>query len=298
MELYHRSKALVIYEQILKDINPRDVAEYDLIGLGSPVWRRDIPPNVLAFIDALGSEYLTGGNGRCLHRKHCFVFCTHGVLPGSFMRTALTSLRHNGLTVIGWNDWFGNLYLPYMPKPYYTDGHPDEIDLKEATDFGREMVQRSQNILLGETGLIPELPEGVEYLERYGPKWEDIPQSERGVVTHSVEFHINMMKCNHCMLCVDHCPTDSIDFSILPPVFKDNCEKCYFCEQICPEGAIEVDWETQFRHQMQVGKFEIEEQNDLCEAKRHLRRLVPVKDVDWNVPFFKKKIGHPRFQIS
>jgi ferredoxin/flavodoxin len=282
----------------LKDIKPEDVAEYELIGLGSPVWRRDIPPNVLAFINALGSKYLSGAKEGPLHGKHCFLFCTHGVLPGGFMKTAVTSLRRSGLTVIGWNDWFGNLYLPYMPKPYYTDGHPDEVDLKEAADFGKEMAQHSQKIFSGQSIPIPELPEGREYLERYGPKWEDVPQSDRGVVTHSVKFNINMAKCNKCMLCADHCPTDSIDFSISPPIFKDNCEKCYFCEQICPEGAIEVDWETQFRHLRQQGKFGIEEQNDLCEAKRRLRRLVPVKDVDWDVPFFKKKIGHPRFKIS
>ena len=61
------------------------------------------------------------------------------------------------------------VYYPAVPKPYFTDGHPDAIDLKEAEDFGREMVERSRRIYRGETQLIPTLPKGSEYDELYDP---------------------------------------------------------------------------------------------------------------------------------
>ena len=46
-----------------------------------------------------------------------------------------------------------------MAYPYYTAGHPDEIDLREAEEFGREMVERSRRISAGETKLIPAMPD-------------------------------------------------------------------------------------------------------------------------------------------
>jgi len=68
------------------------------------------------------------------------------------------AMKQQGLTVIGWNDWFACVYFPLIPKPYFTDGHPDEIDLKEAVGFGKEMVERSRRIYQGEKRLVPEFP--------------------------------------------------------------------------------------------------------------------------------------------
>ena len=59
-------------------------------------------------------------------------------------------------------DWYGSVFLPEMPHPYPTDGHPDEIDLKEAEDFGREMVENSRRIHNGQTELIPPEPPKVQ----------------------------------------------------------------------------------------------------------------------------------------
>src|SRR4030042_204507 len=89
-----------------------------------------------------------------------FVFNTHAALPVNFMRESVTALREKGLVVIGFKNWYCAVYLPYVPKPYFTDGHPDEIDLNEAEDFGRELAERSQRIHNGETNLIQQLPEG------------------------------------------------------------------------------------------------------------------------------------------
>ena len=60
----------------LQEVNVRDLRKYDLIGLGSPLWRLNAPPNVLAFIRGLTS----------LEGKHAFPFCTHGALPVGFMK--------------------------------------------------------------------------------------------------------------------------------------------------------------------------------------------------------------------
>ena len=145
----------------LQDVSTVDLQHYDLIGLGAPVWHRREPANVMEFIE-FGMNSVEG--------KHGFAFCTHGLYPGRFLARVVPLMTQRGLTVIGWNNWYGSVFLPEKPKPYFTDGHPDEIDLKLANDFGREMIERSRAVYAGKRQLIPVLPQGQEYDELYpGP---------------------------------------------------------------------------------------------------------------------------------
>ena len=111
----------------LRDVSTADLAGYDLIGLGSPVMRTRELRNVSNFIEFTMKK---------VDGKHAFAFCTHGAAPSRYMSRVVPALQQRGLIVIGWNDWFGSCFFPAIPKPYFTDGHPDEIDLKEAADFG------------------------------------------------------------------------------------------------------------------------------------------------------------------
>jgi hypothetical protein len=96
--------------------------------------------------------------------KHAFFFCTHGsgTRGWNFFPTAYQRARKSGLVIIGTGDWYGDCYLLHMPEPYPTAGHPDDIDLREAEAFGREMVMRSWKITAGETSLIPPEPKAPE----------------------------------------------------------------------------------------------------------------------------------------
>jgi NAD-dependent dihydropyrimidine dehydrogenase PreA subunit/flavodoxin len=275
----------------LRDVDSKDLAKYNLIGLGSPIWVYREPANVGVFIESMIPDDVEG--------KHAFSFCTHGTCLGNYFAKVVPALMQKGLTVIGWNDWYCSVYLPYMPKPYYTDGHPDNIDLKEAEDFGREMVERSKKITTGETKLIPALPRGREYDElyftfpggvhRYFPK----DMMEEFIKVRNFQFVINMDKCTRCGICEDNCPTNSIDFSESPPVFRPTCDRCWFCEQICPEGAIEVDWEPHRKLLSRLADITIAPPAEKAEAQGLFRRLVPKEDINWDTPWFKVK-KHPR----
>ena len=132
----------------LKSTDPHQLCEYDLIGLGCPVFDYEEPLNVRRFINSLRS---VGG-------KHAFVFSTHGCLPEYFFPSVVPRLQRRGLLVIGMRDWYSKVYLAPMPDPYPTEGHPDLIDLMEAEAFGREMAEHSARISLGEAALIPSTP--------------------------------------------------------------------------------------------------------------------------------------------
>jgi NAD-dependent dihydropyrimidine dehydrogenase PreA subunit len=176
-----------------------------------------------------------------------------------------------------------------------TDGHPDVIDCREAEEFGREIGRRSQRIYAGETGLIPELPEGKDA----DPLWRIQPLASSDLnearIWTKKNMKINMDKCKYpaCTVCIDNCPVNSIDFSVSPPVFRSNCLMDFFCESVCPEGAIEADFSRYMViHDVLVKGLFVRTLND-AEAQGKFRRLVPMERVEWNRHQLEIT-GHPR----
>jgi flavodoxin len=262
----------------LKEIKSKDLYNYDLIGIGCPVWGAEPTPNVQDFMKAIPAFW---------KGKHAFFFCTHGTCPSLTVSMAVSALREKGLTVVGWGDWYGSVFLAGHPKPYFTDGHPDDIDLNEAEKFGLEIAERSQKISNGATDLIPKLPEGEDYVEAYGELFH--PQPGRKVPNGPLI--INKDKCTSCLLCADNCPCNNFDTSVSPPAFKTlECYRCYGCEGICPTGAIECT----FAHLTMPRVFNKNLQ--AAEAKGRFRRLVPVEDIGWDTPW-EKVSTHPRVKV-
>jgi len=349
----------------LKKVDPRTMDQYDLIAIGAPIWYFREPANVRLFIYEMPS----------LDGKLCVPFCSHGASPAGFFWSMVPMLQKKGLTIIGYNDWYGGAdQVLHAPKPYLTDGHPDEIDLKEAEEFGREMGERALRIEAGETRLIPKLPKGP----KADPLWRPIgvfrnfppPPSQSGqpmpappspakrivntekctyptctlcvdiCPVNAIDFSkqpvvfrkscincalcdklcpefaieldaetmrnrtqhiINMEKCTYptCTLCIDHCPMNSIDFSVSPPVFKTNCEGDDLCWTICPQGAIEIT-NLESTHARLVMRREGHHFVQLlaeAEAKGRFRRLVPLDEVGWDNPLYKNP-NAPRFVME
>ncbi|MFC1533363.1 EFR1 family ferrodoxin [Thermodesulfobacteriota bacterium] len=259
----------------LKQFDPRDLDRYDLIGLGSPVWG-GVPPNVELFINNM--PFLEG--------KHCFAFSSHGARPERFFPDITRILARRRLIVIGTRGWYCSVNIPQLPKPYFTDGHPDEIDLKEAEDFGKEMFGFSRRITAGETDLIPPPPPPPP------PRTSKFSRPQ-------TQMDLKMQKCKYpeCRLCMDNCPVNAIDLSISPPILTRKCRHCYFCEMICPEGAIEADYDSDVEKALSKAKHVFVELLDNAEAEGRFRRLVPKEDIGWDTPYYKVYKEHPRYVI-
>jgi flavodoxin/NAD-dependent dihydropyrimidine dehydrogenase PreA subunit len=279
----------------VKEIKPQYLNNYDLIGLGSPVWDGAETPNVRRFIENIPKQ----------QGRHIFSFNTHGVMPEHYFSTVVRRLRGKGFTVIGMRDWYGDGLFQLAASPYYTHGHPDEIDLKEAEDFGREMVEVSRRISSGETDLIPPIPAFV-FTEQLHVLTEFYRSGHNphGFIQYDPE------KCVYpkCHLCVDHCLMDYIDLSTSPRVFGSNktaCDMwlgCTFCEMICPTGAIFCDWEKfvkDFEEKIGVilGGDPLANAAEEAIASGRLRMLVPKEEVRRDRPYFMVHNKHPRFKI-
>ncbi|GAF79205.1 unnamed protein product, partial [marine sediment metagenome] len=197
----------------VKEADSLDLSQYDLIGLGSPIWMGGFPPNVRIFVESIPEQ----------KGKHIFSFNTHGVMPELYFPSVVRKLKAKGFTVIGMRDWYGSVHFQVAPKPYFTDGHPDDIDLKEAEAFGSAMVAASRRISGGETNLIPPLP-----------KLELTPQLlvllefyQSGHNPHG-RLKYNKEKCTYpkCRLCVDNCLMGYIDLSADPPKYGSKGDEC------------------------------------------------------------------------
>lgn len=213
----------------LTDVNQESLADYDLVGLGCPVFYYNAPFNVRDFMQGLPE----------LADKQWFVFCSHGSVMGNTLILMAEALMDKGIRVVGYHDTYADGTIPFYPYPTLTTGHPDELEYEEARAFGREVAKRSRRIAGGEEGLIPE--PGMKNQE-----WT------RQADTFSLDFlgqvmprmSINEEKCVHCQECVENCPVDGIDPEADPPRIQDPCIYCFYCAKICPELAIEADWDS------------------------------------------------------
>lgn len=277
----------------LKEVTAADLENFDLIGLGSPVWKAETP-NVRKFYQALPDQ-----NG-----KHIFSFNTHGTLPHLYFPIILPNLRRKGFVTIGYEDWYGDVTMPGMPSPYYTAGHPDEFDIKEAEAFGREMVERSKRICAGETELIqPDPPHNEDVFTQamIAANMLLSPTNPQG------DFLRDASKCAYpkCKLCMDNCTMGYIDLAADPQVFGnrgnkcDDCHECSYCYMICPTGAIYTNPPMLEQIQSTIGKPKLlfEAMLNKDEAKGKFRRLIPNDQVGHNTPYIIAHPRHPYFKI-
>jgi flavodoxin/ferredoxin len=277
----------------IKNANPRRLKEYDLIGLGSPVIGSPAigtePPSFRAFIN----------NMRFVGGKQAFSFCTHGTHSEVFFPRVVRLLNRRGLVVIGTRHWYGGVNLPYMPKPYPTDGHPDNLDLQEAEDFGREIAELSKKIFSGQTGLIPPAPKLAGKIPA-PPKIAGESSLRDREFREMLEYHQEKCRYPKCQLCMDNCPLDGIDLSVNPAVIAKPCMNCQFCAEICPTGALDGSAYNEFAGPIVNRELKTFLMTDIvkAQAEGRFRPLVPADKIGTDLPLYKSHTKHPRWIIG
>jgi flavodoxin/ferredoxin len=214
----------------IKDEQPPDASEYDLIGIGSPVYIYRPPFNVMDYVESLPN--LTG--------LASFVFVLYGTNRSDTGTILRHSLARKGAREVGYFHSRGaDYFLGYLKRGYlFSPDHPTADELAQAEVFGREVAAH----FAGQPYTRPEedRPAAAMYrLERF--------LTNRGLTRqmYSRLFTVDAKKCNACGLCMKLCPTGNIaKDKDEHPTWGRDCLLCLTCESKCPKDAITspVSW--------------------------------------------------------
>ncbi|SFH41100.1 Flavodoxin [Desulfotomaculum arcticum] len=258
----------------MNKIDNSSLSNYDLVGIGSPVFYYKEPFHVRDFIESLPE----------LNGQHWFVFCTHGNVLGNFFSSMVNLLKTKGASVIGFHHTYADITVPYYPRPSYTSGHPDTLDLEQAKSFGIEIAKLSNDIKeLGKKSFADNFPVSSE-------EW--IQESHRltqNILSQALpKLRIDFDKCIKCYACEENCPVQGIDITSEPPRLQDPCIYCWKCVNICPTLSIDADWEPLVR--MAPAYYaRYKKELDKATARSEFRWLIDPKTINFDDPLFKQR---------
>ncbi len=217
----------------LTDVDTSVFSDYDLVGIGCPVYYYQEPFHVRDFLEDLPD----------LTDRYWFVFCSHGSIMGITLHTMSERLQKKGAVVVGYYHIYADVCSPFALYPSYTTGHPDEQELGEARNFGMDLAERTPRIAQGEKDLIPTLE----------PQDEELVKEAAALTPEIVKFiippyTINQETCIKCRTCEKTCPVNGFDIDADPPRVQDPCIGCSYCVMACPTGSIEADWSLMAAH--------------------------------------------------
>ena len=172
-----------------------------------------------------------------------------------------------------------------------------QIDLKEAEEFGKEMVDRSRRISAGEIELIPPVP---IMPPREMPKMMENNVNIIDSFAGLLKYYKEICRYPKCQLCMDNCPMEGIDLSVDPPILADPCTKCEFCARICPTGALDMTvWvENLSAATENLTEHIILPHLDQAEAEGKFRRLLPKEKLDLKTYGYMLHKKHPQWIIG
>jgi flavodoxin/ferredoxin len=256
------------------DFDIKKLSEYDLVGLGCPVFYYREPFNISEFINNL----------RDLQGQHWFVFCSHGSILGLTLISMTDKLEKRGAIVLGSHHTYADATFPSLPHPTITTGHPDSQDLQEAKEFGKTIARCSQALTSGDRNSIT----------KPAPVTEVWVPEEAAMLTPEImaqimpRLSINRERCNDCGDCQDSCPVNGIDLETEPPRIQNPCIHCWYCAKICPTCAIEADWNMMVKMMKDQFPRLIQALKD-AESRGEFRWLIDPETINLDDPLYKQR---------
>ncbi len=202
---------------------PPDIRNYDLLGIGSPVYVFRLPFNVQDYVRSLPH----------LNHMPAFSFNLYGTYPFDAGQQLRHRLAKRGAWDLGYFSCRGTEYfLGYLQKGYlFSPDNPTSNDLKQAEAFGHEIFQRMKGKAYTPAETFPSTSLAYRLERLFTPRW---------FVNLSTRFFkVDSKLCNNCHLCVKVCPNANIKLDGKGrPKWGRDCLACYTCQMKCPQDAI------------------------------------------------------------
>jgi len=233
-----------------RDAAVADLASYDLIAIGTPVYYMDVPANLRDWIRALPAidgipvaAWVTyGGHGDGQHNTACGL---------------LEEMAGKGAVPVGM-DTFGNMstFAPTWSMGNekrilkYKD-RPNDTTYERARRFAANLLVRIQ------AGKIFEIDRelGLDSLGRLLPQ---VWFTKLLITNHQIDPEV----CIECGLCMEKCPVGAIDLKE-NTIDHHNCVACIGCVNNCPAGAVKMTFMGKdvygFQEFLKQNKIEIKE---------------------------------------
>jgi len=216
-----------IQQHNLKDTElPPDASEFDLIGIGTPVYYYRTPFNVGRYLNNLPD----------LSGKPVFVFLLHGSYPEDTFSSIWKILKSKNADFAGYYHAPGkDIYYEYLKEGYlFSPDQPLESHREKAKLFGKQTADRVCKKFY-ETPPVQKKATFMHRLERF--------LASEFFTKHLLSrlFSVNFNKCDSCGKCVQICPTNNITLTAnkgKSPAFGRNCLLCLSCELKCHTEAI------------------------------------------------------------
>jgi flavodoxin/Pyruvate/2-oxoacid:ferredoxin oxidoreductase delta subunit len=211
----------------IQDNQPPDIRNYDLFGIGAPVYSCEIPFNVQDYLHSLPQ----------LNNMPVFSFNLYGTYPYDAGKRLRKILAKKAGRDMGYFSCRGaDYFLGYLRKGYFfSPNSPKPDELKLAEDFGNEIYER----INGKTYDPTEKFASPGLVYRLGRLFY-----QRWIVNFSTRFFkVNAELCNTCNLCIKSCPNHNVKRDPNGQLkWGNNCLGCFTCEMKCSQDAIKYPW--------------------------------------------------------
>ncbi|MCU0600048.1 MAG: EFR1 family ferrodoxin [Desulfobacterales bacterium] len=216
--------------QVISNEDKPDINQYDLIGIGTPVYIFRPPFIVIDYLKTLP----------LLNSKPFFVFLLYGTLPGTAGNILRKTLAQKGGKEIGYAKFKGaDYFIGYIKRGFlYSPDNPKTKELDQAVQFGSEIIDHISSKTYDQPGTDP-LPTAIHTFERM------VTAKVFARYMLSYFFKADPNKCSSCKLCEKICPKHNISFDGNGmPKWGHDCILCFYCELKCPEDAVSTpaDW--------------------------------------------------------
>lgn len=201
------------------DITSCDVNDYDVVGIGFPIYGFNPPQVVPKFVKKIETPK---------EKKKLFFFRTSGepfMWNDVASRRLAKRLKKRNFELI----LDKHLLMPYNIMFRYKDALAKQLYLylKSLCKLLALQIQNEEN-------------EGTNYA------WYKRPLSFVARLVYVVPYvnkafyvHVNKKKCNNCNLCINSCPTKAIYRNKKGKIkFNTKCTVCMRCSMFCPQDAV------------------------------------------------------------